>query len=177
MSQQFKYFIADIRRTTKKSFLKILIMPFFRFFWGVALYRLDRGLFLLIGKHYNKVRIIFVPLFNLIQAISNLEIHYKAEIKGGFLVLHPSVGVVVSGHSVIGSNFTMVGGNIIGGKPGCKSGDIVIGNFCTMGANATVIGPVKIGNHINIGASACVIKDCLEDNVTLVGVPAKKLMS
>lgn len=31
-----------------------------------------------------------------------MDIHYKADIKGGLLVLHPSVGCVISGQSIIG---------------------------------------------------------------------------
>lgn len=172
---QLKYYRQDLNRNLRKSKWRIITLIFTRYFVGITLYRVERSLFLLFGKHYNKVRILLMPLFNLIQAFSNLEIHYKADIKGGFLVLHPACGCVVSRHAVIGENFTMTGGNIIGAKPGCKIGEIVVGNSCTMGANATLIGPVKIGNNISIGASACVVKDCLEDNAILVGVPAKKM--
>ena len=93
------------------------------------------------------------------------------------MVLHPSVGAVVSGLSVVGRNLTLTGGNVIGAKPHTKRGEIIIGDNCSMGANAVVIGPVKLGNNINIGASACVVKDCLSDGVSLMGVPAKVYVS
>ena len=146
-----------------------------RVFWGVIIYRIERGLFLLIGKPYEKIRVLFIPVFSMIQAYSNIDLSYKSDIKGGLLVLHPSVGVVISGLSVIGKNITLTGGNIIGARPGCKYGEIMIGNNCSLGANAVVLGPVKLANDITIGASACVVKDCLTDKSTLVGVPARQI--
>lgn len=153
--------------------VRILHIWLGRTFWGIFLYRLERGLFLTFGNSYSYVRILFVPLFNLIQAYSNIEIHYKADIKGGLLVLHPATGVVVSGLSVIGKNLTLTGGNIIGGRPDCRSGELIIGDNCELGANAVVLGPIQLGNGIKIGASACAVKDCLIDGSSLVGVPAK----
>ena len=175
MLQQLKYFIQDLKRITNKSLLRIVTLPFLRQVWGIGLYRIDRGFYLLIGKHYNIVRLIFMPIYNFIQALANIEIHYKADIKGGFMILHPAVGVVISRYSIIGNNFTMTGGNVIGAKPGCQHNEIIIGNFCSMGANATLIGPLKISNNIVIGASACVVNDCLVDDSILVGIPAKRI--
>ena len=94
---------------------------------------------------------------------SNLDIHYKADIKGGLLVLHPSVGIVISGQAKIGKNLTLTGGNVIGAKRKTKKGEFEIGDNCNFGANATLIGPVVIANNISIGASACVIKNCLNN--------------
>ncbi|MFZ6013939.1 MAG: hypothetical protein ACOYXT_26605 [Bacteroidota bacterium] len=116
-----------------------------------------------------------MPIFNLIQSYSNLDLHYKADIKGGLLVLHPSLGVVVSGLSDIGHNMTLTGGNTIGARPGCGYGEIKIGNHCTLGANAVILGPIRLGNKINVGALACVVKDCETDHATLIGVPAKAM--
>ena len=173
MRQQIRYFGQDVRRMLGKHKIRVLHVWLSRVFWGIFLYRLERGLYLLIGKPYEIIRVIFIPIFNLIQAYSNLELHYKSDIQGGFLVLHPSVGIVVSGLSVVGKNMTLTGGNIIGARPGCKWGDIRIGDNCSMGANAVILGPIILGNGINIAASACVVKDCLFDNSTLMGVPAR----
>lgn len=174
MNTQFYYFISDVKRILGKHKIRILHIWLSRVFWGLLLYRFERSMYLFFGKYYSYLRVILIPVFNLLQAYSNMDINYKAEIKGGLLVLHPSVGVVISGLSIIGENFTLVGGNIIGAKAGCKRGEFVIGNNCTVGANATIIGPVKIGNNIEIGASACVVKDFLNDSVVLKGVPAKE---
>lgn len=101
--------------------------------------------------------------------------HYKADVKGGLSILHASAGIVISGFSVIGQNLTLTGGNVIGSRPGCKFGDIKIGDNCMLGANAVVLGPIELGNNIKIGAAACVIKSCLSDGATLIGVPAKQI--
>jgi serine acetyltransferase len=77
--------------------------------------------------------------------------------------------------AVIGKNLTLTGGNIIGAKPGCKYGDIHIGDNCTLGANAVILGPIKLANGIKLGACACAVIDCLVENAALVGVPAKTM--
>ena len=173
MRQQFIYFGEDLKRILGKYKIRIIHILLSRVFWGILLYRIERGLFLLIGKPYQIIRVIFLPILNLLQAYSNIEIHYKADIKGGLLVLHASTGIVVSGLSVIGKNLTLIGGNIIGAKSGCTYGGINIGDNCTVGANAVILGPVQLSNGIKIGACACVVKNCLIDNATLIGVPAK----
>lgn len=172
MIEQIKYFRQDIKRMVGKYKIRILHIWLSRVFWGVFLYRLERSLYLLFGKSYKLIRVLFIPIFNAIQAYSNIELHYKSDIKGGLLVLHPSTGVVVSGLAVIDQNLTLTGGNMIGARSGCKYGDIKIGSNCTLGANAVVLGPIILANGIEIAASACVIKNCLKENSTLIGVPA-----
>lgn len=173
MLQQWKYFREDVQRIIGKRKLRILFIWMSRSFVAVFFYRLERSWYLLLGRFYEILRIPFIPILYLIQSYTNIDIHYKANIKGGISILHPAVGVVISGKSVIGSNITLVGGNIIGINKPTNHNDFVIGNNCSLGANATIIGPLKLGNNIKIGASACVTKDCKEDNVVLVGVPAK----
>jgi len=171
---QIKYFIQDVKRMLGKHKIRILHIWLSRAFCGIFIYRLERSLYLLLGEAYGVVRIIFIPILNIFYAYSNLEINYKANIKGGILVLHPAVGVVISGLSVIGSNITLTGGNIIGARKGCKNGGIIIGNNCELGANAVILGPVEITNNVSIGASACVVKNCTTDGASLIGVPAKE---
>lgn len=173
MASQFKYFGEDMKRMVGKKKIRYVHIWLSRNFWGLALYRLERGLFNTLGKPYQIIRVIFSPLYYPIQAYSNIDIHYKADIKGGISILHPSLGIVISGMSVIGEKLTMVGGNVIGAKDGCKPGDIVIGDDCNMGANAVIIGPINLGPKLYIAASACVVHNFPEGNNTLVGVPAK----
>lgn len=175
MIQQLKYFGEDVKRMLGKHKSRILYIWLTRSFWGLLSYRVDRGFYLLLGRLWAFIRILFMPLIYCIQAFSNLDINYKADIKGGILVLHPSVGVVVSGHSIIGRNLTLTGGNVIGGRGGTEYGGIQIGDNCGLGANAVILGPIKLGHSINVGSLACVVKDCLVDGTTLVGVPAKPI--
>lgn len=171
---QLVFFIRDIKRSLGKHKLRILFVWITRSFVGIMLYRFERCLFLVFGKYYAIIRILFLPIILIFQAYSNIEIHYKANIKGGILVLHPSVGCVVSGQATIGTNLTLTGGNIIGvGKN--KAKHFVLGDNITLGANATIIGPLELKNNIFIGAGACVTKSFESSNINLVGLPAKEI--
>jgi serine O-acetyltransferase len=175
MFLQFRYFIQDVNRILGKYKIRILFIWMSRSFWGAFIYRWERGWYLLFGNSYSVIRIIFLPIISLIQFYSNMDIHYQADIGPGLKVLHPAMGIVISGLSRIGNNLTLIGGNVIGAKSGCLPWGIVIGDQCTLGANAVVVGPVKIANNVEIGALACVVKDCLEEGAILVGVPAHSI--
>ncbi len=173
---QVTYFKNDVKRMLGKRKIRILHIWLSRMFWGVLMYRIERSLYLFFPKKtYAILRIPFIPILNIIQAYSNIDIHYKANIKGGLLILHPSVGIVISGQANIGENLLLTGGNIIGAKHLAKENEFTIGNNCSFGANATLIGPIQLGNNISIGASACVVKSCLNNKAVLTGVPAKQI--
>lgn len=134
-------------------------------------YRIDRFLFLAIGRSYAIIRPFFFPLFLLLRLLSaGHQIHYRAEIGRGLRVLHPVLGVVVSAETIAGINLCLTGGNCIG--RGSQNGRVIIGDNVYLGVNAVVIGPLKIGHRCIIGAGAVVIRDAMDD-ATLVGVPAK----
>lgn len=172
--EQFLFFCQDINKMAGKKKIRILYIWLTRAFVGIFVYRLERSLFLLFGSVYKIIRILGVPLINLLQAYSNLDIHYEADIKGGLSVLHPSMGVVVSGRAKLGKNCTFIGGNVIGIRNNSKEA-FILGDHLHMGANATIIGPLILGNNVTVGASACVTKSYSSSDITLVGVPAKIL--
>ena len=172
---QARFFIQDINRIIGKRKYRILYIWMNRNFLGVLLYRLERLLFLSIGNTYKYVRILLLPVFKLLQWYSNMDIHYEADIRGGLIVLHPSVGCVISKFSIIGANVTLTGGNVIGIKKKCKLGAFFIGNSCTLGANATIIGPLILGDNIIVGASSSVVSSFEENDLVLGGVPARIL--
>lgn len=173
MKQQIIYFKRDVKRMIGRRKSRILYVWLSRSFAGIFLYRLERGFFLTFGELYRVMRIFFIPIINLIQAYSNIDIHYKANIAEGLSILHPSMGVVVSGKSIIGSNLTLTGGNVIGVSKKCTIGEFVIGNDCNLGANGVIMGPLIMGNNIKVGASACVVNSFNDSNITLIGVPAR----
>jgi len=141
----------------------------------VLSYRIDRMLFLMLGRSYGLFRILFFPLFLFLRmASAKHEIHYRAEIGCGLRVFHPNLGIVVSGKCVIGNNLTLRGGNCIGGKKPLNHGDVQLGNNVSLGVNAVVLGPVTIGDNCTIGAGAVVLKNA-ESGASLVGVPARSL--
>ena len=54
-----------------------------------------------------------------------------------------------------------------------RSGGVpIIGENVEINAGAEIVGQVHIGNYVRIGANAVVIQD-IPDNSTAVGVPAK----
>lgn len=169
---QMRYFFEDIQRMLGKTKWRILIIWMSRSFCGIFMYRMERALYLLLGNNYKYVRIPITPILYVIQAYSNIDIHYKSNIQGGILILHPSLGVVISGQAIIGANLTLVGGNLIGSKKTSKKGDFVIGDHCHFGGNATLIGPLILSDYIQIGAHACVVDNFYESHQVLVGVPA-----
>ena len=171
---QIKYLQADVGRILGKNKWRILILPFSRIFVGIFWYRVDRSLYLLMGEYYKIIRLLLSPFFLIIQFYTNIDIHYTSDIGPGLLILHPSVGIVVSGKIIAGKNLTLTGGNVIGMNE--NTGNIILGDNCTLGTNACIIGPLTLGNHIQIGALACVVKSFKQDNLTLVGVPAKILI-
>jgi sugar O-acyltransferase (sialic acid O-acetyltransferase NeuD family) len=55
-------------------------------------------------------------------------------------------------------------------------GCVEVGDYSFIGANATILPRIKIGKNVLIGAGAVVTKN-VDDNVVLVGNPAKELHS
>jgi serine acetyltransferase len=141
---------------------------------GVVIsYRLDRFFYLLVGRPWAILRPVFFPLFLLLRLLSaNHQIHYRANIGKGLHILHPALGVVVSGKAIIGQNLILTGGNCIGGRESLQDGDLCLGDDVSLGANAVVLGPISIGDDVVIGAGAVVI-DSAPSQVVLVGVPAR----
>jgi serine acetyltransferase len=137
-------------------------------FWIVASYRLSRTAYLALGRGWPAARIVLAPtLFFLRPWAGGGEIHYQADIGRGLRVLHPTLGVVVSGKTIAGKYLVLVGGNCIGGRKALEHGAIRIGDNVLVGANACVIGPVEIGDDVKIGAGALVVQDT-PDGTTLI---------
>lgn len=84
-----------------------------------------------------------------------------------------SGNIVVNGNAKIGKNCLIHGGVCIG-KNGKDDESPIIGDNADIGFNSIIIGNVKIGNNIKIGASAVVNRNFEEDNITLIGIPAKR---
>jgi len=139
----------------------------------IVSYRLDRFGYLLFKNVWPAIRVLFYPIFLVLRMISaSHEIHYAANIGRGLKILHPSLGVVINGKSILGEHLILTGGNCIGKRNAMGQGSLVVGSNVFLGANAVVLGPIRIGNRVQVGAGAVVIDD-LPNNVVVVGVPAK----
>ena len=173
--QQLKYLFFELQSTVNRKYWRWMTMWFGGSAGVILSYRLDRFFYLLLGNVWGMLRIFFYPVFLTLRLLSsNHGIHYKADIGKGLRILHPSLGIVVSGRTVAGENLILTGGNCLGGRKKMEEGDLMLGNNVFLGANAVVLGPVKIGNNVSVGAGAVVVQDA-EDHCVLVGVPARVL--
>lgn len=93
---------------------------------------------------------------------------------GKGLTIYHHGSIIVNPGAKIGSGCKLHGNNCIG-NDGQSSGVPEIGDNVDIGFGASIIGDIKIANNIKIGAGAVVTKSFLEENITLVGVPARKL--
>jgi serine O-acetyltransferase len=81
--------------------------------------------------------------------------------------------IIVNEDARIGKNCRLHGNNCIGNS-GKTNAVPVIGDDLDMGFGAVVIGGLQLGNNITLGSNAVVVHSCAEDDVTLVGIPAKR---
>ena len=114
---------------------------------------------------------------------TGIEIHPGASIGKNLFIDH-GMGVVIGETSEIGNNVTIYHAVTLGGiSPSIDSErqrhekrHPTIGDDVVIGSGAQIIGPIKIGNGSRIAANAVVVKD-VEENTTMVGVPAKVVKS
>ena len=81
---------------------------------------------------------------------------------------------MVNGNALVGKNFIMhVNTNIVAG--GVNDLAPKVGDNCIMAINSSLIGGTILGDNTVVGAGAVVTKDFSEGNMTIAGVPAKKI--
>lgn len=90
--------------------------------------------------------------------------HKNRILHWGHIVVNPGV--------VIGRNFNIAQGCLIGNAEGAPKGTPVIGDNVYMSANSIIIGGVKIGNNVLIAPGAFVNFD-VPDNAIVIGNPGK----
>lgn len=89
---------------------------------------------------------------------------YKAIVGNGVIL---NTGVQLDHHVVVEDGVTI--------DPGCIiAGNVLIRQFATLHTNTTVINKIIIGHAAITGAGSVVIKD-VEQNSTVVGVPARRI--
>lgn len=174
--EQWLFLWSDLQRLVNRRKWRYLSVPFSPAFRAVAIYRLQRSLYLLWGKGWQVLRALLSPLFWVLGPWgSNCEIHYEAEIGPGFTILHPSLGVVVSKRTKAGEHLTLTGGNCLGTKGGdLAPGQIRLGDHVLLGVNAVVLGPIRVGDRAVIGAGSVATRNVDEGEV-VAGVPAKPI--
>ena len=95
-----------------------------------------------------------------------------AQFDPGLVIMHP-VGIVINGGVRGGRNIVIESGVVIGAaRSGLPVNVPVLGNDIFIGTGAKILGDVKVGNYAKIGANAVVIRD-VPDGATVVGIPAR----
>ena len=89
----------------------------------------------------------------------------------GLIISHTG-NIVINGEARVGKRCILHGDNCIGNN-GILGEAPVLGDDVDIGVGAKVIGGIKLGNRIKIGAGAVVVNSFEEDDITLVGVPAR----
>lgn len=102
---------------------------------------------------------------------TNIQIPYQTQIGEGFRIVHFG-HIVVNPGTIIGRNFNISQGVLIGNAQGKRTGTPVIGDNVCINANAIVIGNCRIGNNVLIAPGAFVNFD-VPDNSIVLGNPGK----
>ena len=89
----------------------------------------------------------------------------------GMCVVHYGT-VVVNPNARIGKNARLQAGVNIGANAGGQDAP-KIGDYVYFGPGAKVFGNITIASNVAIAANAVVNKSCLDEGVTLGGIPAK----
>lgn len=92
----------------------------------------------------------------------------------GLIIWHYG-NIVVNGYAHIGNNCTLHGDNCIG-NDGSRLEAPTIGDNVDIGVGAKIIGNIHIASNIKIGAGAVVVNSFYEEGITIVGVPARKVV-
>lgn len=102
---------------------------------------------------------------------TSIQIPYTTKIGRGFRIIHFGT-IVINPLTIIGDNFNISQGVLIGNSSGKNAGTPIIGNNVCINANAIVIGGVRIGNNVLIAPGAFVNFD-VPDNSIVIGNPGK----
>lgn len=143
-----------IRGLLSQGFQAILVYRFFRWFY-------ERGI------PAQPLRFFFERF---IEMTTGISIPVECEIAKG-LRIHHFGGIIVHPAARIGEYCTLYHQVTIGDKGGW-GGAATIGNHTLIGAGAKIIGDIHIGDYCTIGANAVITKD-IPSYCTAVGNPFK----
>ena len=100
-----------------------------------------------------------------------IQIPIKTQIGEGFRIVHYGT-IVINENTIIGKNFNISEGALIGNAQGKKKGVPIIGDNVCMNANAIIVGNAHIGNNVLIAPGAF-INFNVPDNSIVIGNPGK----
>jgi serine O-acetyltransferase len=108
----------------------------------------------------------------LVRMLTAIEIHPAAKIGKNFFIDH-GFGVVIGETAIVGDNVILYQGVTLGGVSIHKAKrHPTLGSNIIVGAGAKILGNISIGDYVQIGANAVVLKD-VPSNSTVVGIPGR----
>src|SRR4051812_7913018 len=116
-AQQIDHLVYETKALTRDKWWRWGNVFFADTFWALASYRMSRAAYLGLGRGWSALRVVMAPgLFVVRPWVRGCEISYLADIGKGLRILHPGLGVVISGKTIAGEHLVLVGGNCIGGR-------------------------------------------------------------
>ncbi len=163
-------FISDIKTIKQKDpaarhFLEIILT--YNGMHAVWVYRLTHLLWIM------RLKLIARLLSAIARLVTGVEIHPGAKL-GKNVVIDHGTGVVIGETSIIANDVLIYHGVTLGGT-GNERGHKRHPTICTgamLAAGAKILGDIKIGAYSRVGANAVVLKD-VPDYATAVGIPAR----
>ena len=127
-------------------------------------------------RHTNEARFkltraLWATLLHITKVTTGIQIPPGTKIDRGMRILHFGT-IVVNPGTVIGKNFNIAQGVLIGNSAGKKSGVPIIGDNVYCGANSIIIGGIRIGNDVLIALGAFVNFD-VPNNSIVIGNPGR----
>ncbi len=144
--------------------------------WAIVVYRINNSIFNSGLPNILKWGFIFFGLFfqKITEIITGISLPYSAQIGKEFYIGHFG-GIIINSKAIIGNNCNISQGVTIGiSGRGERRGVPIIGNNVYIGANAVIAGNLTVGDNVVIGANS-LVTESVEPNITVVGVPAKKV--
>lgn len=100
---------------------------------------------------------------------TGIQIPKQTKIDKGFRIVHFG-HIVINPEAVIGKNFNICQGCLVGNSGGRKKGVPTIGNNVCMQPGSVIVGGVKIGNNVLVAPNAFCNFD-VPDNSIVIGNP------
>ena len=174
MLKIFRTDLQKYKRYSGKSSLSLILTQ--QGLWAILVYRINNSIFRAAIPNILKKILLFLGMFfqKLTEIITGISLPYSAQIGDHFYIGHFG-GIIINASAVIGNNCNLSQGVTIGvSGRGEKKGVPVIGNNVYIGANAVIAGGIIVGDNVVIGANS-LVTESVESNITVVGVPAKKV--
>ena len=174
MLKTFRTDLQKYKLYSGKTALNLLLTQ--QGLWAIFVYRINNSIFRAAIPNILKKILLLLGMFfqKLAEIITGISLPYSAHIGDHFYIGHFG-GIIINASAVIGNNCNLSHGVTIGiSGRGDRRGVPIIGNNVYIGANAVIAGNLIVGDNVVIGANS-LVTESVEPNITVVGVPAKKV--